>query len=137
MTLSKSVTTVHRQPQQVKPKNHVIFLNNLLFPFVEDTEYELKFVEPSDNSVECSVCKYVVTYVAHVIEDNKTEAAIEAALEKVCTILPHSLNASCVQFVVTFGPQLVQLIEKYDDPVKVCDALKLCNNGTEQVAPGK
>jgi saposin len=96
----------------------------------------LKVVE-LDASLECSVCKYVVSYVAHVIEDNKTEAAIEAALEKVCTILPHALNASCVQFVVTFGPSLVTLIEKYDDPVKVCDALKLCNNGTQTIAFGK
>ncbi len=96
----------------------------------------MKVVE-LDASVECSVCKYVVSYVAHVIEDNKTEAAIESALEKVCTILPHALNASCVQFVVTFGPSLVKLIEKYNDSVKVCDALKLCNNGTQAIAFGK
>jgi hypothetical protein len=110
--------------------------NNLFSFFLEDIDNGLKVVELDVNSVECSVCKYVVSYVAHVIEDNKTEAAIESALEKVCTILPHALNASCVQFVITFGPQLVKLIEKYDDPVKVCDALKVCNNGTVQMTQG-
>jgi saposin len=110
--------------------------NNLFSFFVEDIDHGLKVVELDVNSVECSVCKYVVSYVDHVIQDNKTEAAIEAALEKVCTILPHALNASCVQFVITFGPQLVKLIEKYNDSVKVCDALKLCNNGTVQMTQG-
>jgi len=90
----------------------------------------------SVNSVECSLCKFVVQYVDRAIENNRTEAAIEAALEKVCTILPHALNSSCVQFVDTFGPNLLQLLEKYGTPDLVCDAIKLCKNGTEEIKPG-
>jgi saposin len=89
--------------------------------------------EPTVNSVECSLCKFVVQYVDKAIGNNRTEAAIEAALEKVCTILPHALNSSCVQFVETFGPSLLQLLEKYGTPDLVCDAIKLCKNGTEEL----
>jgi saposin len=87
--------------------------------------------------VECSICKYVVGYVDAVIQKNKSEAAVEAALEKVCTILPHALNASCVQFVEKYGPALVHLLENYTTPEQVCAALKLCHNGTLESIPCK
>ncbi len=88
-----------------------------------------------DNPVECSLCKYVVAYVDAVIQTNKSEAAIDSALEKVCTILPHTLNHSCVVFVDTYGPVLVEYIAAYATPGEVCAALKVCQNGTEQRAP--
>ncbi len=89
--------------------------------------------QPNANPVECSLCKYVVTYVDTIIQNNRTEAAIEAALEKVCTILPHALNSSCVQFVENYGPILVQLLEKYTTPDQVCVAIKACANKTQEV----
>ena len=88
-------------------------------------------------STQCTICKFVVSYIDTVIQNNKSEAAIEAALEKVCTILPHALNASCVTFVETYGPMLVTLLENYTSPEKVCEALKLCHNGTEDIVPSK
>jgi saposin len=94
-------------------------------------------IDKKVNSVECSLCKYIVGYVDTVIQNNKSEAAIEHALEKVCTILPHALNSSCVQFVDTFGPILVQLIQKYGTPDLVCDAIQFCHNGTQQITPRK
>lgn len=100
---------------------------------------EAKIEQPvaaSVNSVECSICKYVVSYVDHVIQDNRTEAAIEAALDKVCTIVPHSLNTTCYQFVQSYGPVLVQLLEYYASPEAVCEALKLCQNGTQTRTSG-
>ena len=86
-------------------------------------------------TVECSLCKYVVGFVDQEIENNKTDAAVEAALEKVCGLLPHTLNSSCVQFVETFGPNLLKFIEKYGTPDRVCDAIKMCHNGSVEVAP--
>ena len=103
----------------------IIFsLNFIVFIYLVETEKSI------DNPVECSICKYVVGYVDAVIQTNKSEAAIDAALEKVCTILPHSLNRTCYQFVDAYGPVLVELIAKYATADEVCDALKLCNNGT-------
>ena len=86
-------------------------------------------------SVECSLCKYVVGYIDTVIQSNKSEAAIEAALEKVCTILPASIKPKCDEFVVTYGPVLVQLIQRYGTPELVCNALKVCHNGTQSIQP--
>ena len=87
------------------------------------------------NSAECSLCKYVVTYLDAVLQNNKSEAAIEAALEKVCGILPASLKTQCVKFVDTYGPILAQLLAKYATPDQVCNALKVCNNGTLEIVP--
>ena len=84
-------------------------------------------------STQCTLCKYVVAYVDAVIQTNKSEAAIDAALEKVCTILPQSLRTACVQFVDTYGPVLVDYIAKYASPTEVCDAMKLCQNGTQTI----
>ena len=75
-----------------------------------------------------------MSYLDAVLQNNKSEAAIEAALEKVCGILPASLKTQCVKFVDTYGPILAQLLAKYATPEQVCDALKVCNNGTQQAA---
>ena len=95
----------------------------------------LKTKQSAIKSVECSLCKYVVNYVDAVIQTNRSEAAIEAALEKVCGILPAPLKAGCLTFVDTYGPILVQLIGKYGTADKVCNALKVCHNGTESIQP--
>ncbi len=92
--------------------------------------YLVEAVKAVDASVECTLCKYVVSYVDAVIQTNKSEAAIDSALEKVCTILPHTLRNSCISFVDTYGPVLVELIAKYETADVVCSALKICNNGT-------
>jgi saposin len=94
-------------------------------------------IKPNANPIECSLCKFVVNYVDTVIQNNRSEAAIEAALEKVCTILPHALNASCVKFVDDYGPILVQLLEKYVTPDQVCAAIKACTNATQEITHRK
>jgi saposin len=94
-------------------------------------------IETIINSAECSLCKYIVSYIDAVVQTNKSEAAIEAALEKVCTILPGALKDKCVQFVDTYGPILAQLIAKYATPEEVCNALKACTNGTQTSIPCK
>ena len=91
---------------------------------------------PSVKSAECSLCKYVVSYLDAVLQNNKSEAAIEAALEKVCGILPAVIKANCVKFVDTYGPILAQLLVKYTTPDQVCNALKVCTNGTQSIHSG-
>ena len=93
-----------------------------------------KSAQSSVGTAQCSLCKYIVSYLDAVLQNNKSEAAIEAALEKVCGILPASLKTQCVKFVDTYGPILAQLLAKYATPEQVCDALKVCNNGTQQAA---
>ena len=82
-------------------------------------------------SAECSLCKFVVSYVENIIQNNKSAAAVEAALEKVCSIIPGALKDKCDKFVNTYGPLIAILLAKYNDTTQVCNALKACNNGTE------
>ena len=93
--------------------------------------------ETTTASAECALCKYVVTYLDTVLQNNRSEAAIEAALEKVCGILPAPIKAKCTTFVDTYGPILAQLLAKYATPDQVCNALKVCNNGTQAVLSRK
>ena len=95
------------------------------------------FELPSVNSAECSLCKFVVSYVENIIQNNKSAAAVEAALEKVCSIIPGALKDKCDKFVNTYGPLIAILLAKYNDTTQVCNALKACNNGTELALPGK
>lgn len=106
-------------------------------PLCFDDTTSKQSVELKANPAECALCKFVVNYVDTVIQNNKSEAAIEAALEKVCTILPHALNSSCVQFVENYGPILVQLLEKYVTPDQVCAAIKACTNASQDITPRK
>ncbi len=115
----------------------MFFCLNSSFLFAGDVVEVVKSEPSPVNSLECSLCKYVITYVDTVIGNNRSEAAIEAALEKVCTILPHALNGSCVQFVETYGSIILKLLEKYATPNQVCDAIKFCNNGTEEIKPSE
>jgi saposin len=96
-----------------------------------------KVKELAANPAECSLCKFIVGYVDTVLENNKSEAAIEAALERVCKILPHALNSSCIEFASNYGPILKQLLEKYGTPDAVCDAIKACSNGTQALTSRK
>jgi saposin len=84
------------------------------------------------NPVECAICKFIVSYVDTVIANNKSEAAVEAALDKVCTILPHTLNGSCYTFIKNNEHVLIEYILKHGTPELVCDALKACSNRTQE-----
>lgn len=85
-------------------------------------------------TAECALCKYIMSYVTAVIQNNKSEAAIQSALEKVCNILPGSLKSQCDQFVDSYTPVLYQILHTYVTPDDICAALKLCNNGTQLVS---
>ena len=52
---------------------------------------------------------------------------IEAALEKVCSILPSTVKAECDDFVKTYAPMIVQLLVQELDPEQVCTVIGLCS----------
>src|SRR5262249_16502127 len=102
-----------------------------IYLIVAQSDDKSKVNELTSTPFECELCKFVINYVDAFVKNNKSEAAIEAALDQVCKILPHSINASCYQFVQTLTPEIIEYIEKYGTPEKVCDALKMCKNGTQ------
>lgn len=83
-------------------------------------------------SAECTLCEFIISYVEKAVGNNKTTAAVDAALDKVCTILPASLKPNCTSFVNKFGFPIAVLIAKNATPAEVCTTLKVCN-GTQQI----
>ena len=99
--------------------------------FFSLTHSVLSESEPSVETiktVECSVCQYIISYLDIVLENNKSDAAVEAALKQVCSVLPPTSKDRCLEFVITYGPLIPQLIMKYGTPDLVCKALQLCNS---------
>ena len=98
----------------------------------------MHLVQPKQSSVgspQCSLCKLVVHYLDLVIQNNKSEAAIVDALEKVCTIVPSSDKDKCDEFVKTYGTKIVELLEKLGTPDLVCLALGLCIKNQQEIVP--
>ena len=115
----------------------VHFYQPNMCPSLTICEEVVEIKEPTANPLECSLCQFIVGYVDKFIGTNKSQAAVDAALEKVCTILPHSLNASCIAFVDQYAPVLLQYIIAHGTPDAVCAALKLCSNKSENIVPRK
>jgi saposin len=61
-----------------------------------------------------------------VLKNNKSDAAVEEALSKVCTILPRKERTDCDEFVKNYGPVLADLISELADPKLVCRYLGMC-----------
>jgi len=59
----------------------------------DDEKLKEVIIKNLDETPECMLCHYVITYLDAVLKTNKSEEAVEAALEKVCTILPSKLGS--------------------------------------------
>jgi saposin len=94
-------------------------------------------VELSVTSVQCTLCKFVIDYVEKAIGNNRSTAAIEAELDKACNLLPGPVKTSCENFVKTYGPIIALLLQKNETGEQVCDFIKICNNGTQELTPRK
>ncbi|RNA08675.1 proactivator polypeptide-like [Brachionus plicatilis] len=80
----------------------------------------------SNNEIFCYVCQYALAFIDHELQNNKTEQAIISTLDLVCKLAPQSLKQQCDSLINTYGVYLVQLLEQFADPQKVCEAIKLC-----------
>jgi saposin len=83
-----------------------------------------------DSNLECDVCEIVITLAEKILAGNTTETAIEAALEKVCTLLPKDGQPMCEQFIETEWPVLVYFLSQKATPQEVCTVVKACPKTT-------
>lgn len=90
---------------------------------------------PKNNDLECDLCEEVIQKVIDEIQDNKTETAIEEALEKVCGYLPSSMQAKCKSLVETYTDTIVTLLIQELSPDEVCAALGMCSKQRETKPP--
>jgi len=76
----------------------------------------------------CVICEYAVTELVDYLDNNKTEAAIEKALVRLCLKLPKSVKGQCHDLVVKYGDALIKLLAEDMDPAEICGRLGLCPN---------
>jgi hypothetical protein len=91
----------------------------------------------SVNALECTLCKYIVGYVENTLGTNRSSAAVEALLEKVCNVLPASVKPNCTAFVTKYGPIIAFLFGKNESAEQICDFIKVCTNATQEITPRK
>ncbi|GIY80981.1 hypothetical protein CDAR_71052 [Caerostris darwini] len=88
---------------------------------------QIKIQKPKDvKDLKCDLCKIVVSKVEEMVKDKKTEAEIQEALDKVCSILPTSLSAECQKFVDQYAVLVINLLAQNVDPVLVCGIIQEC-----------
>ncbi|UJR26420.1 hypothetical protein I4U23_007752 [Adineta vaga] len=92
----------------------------------DDEELKHVTLNNLDSTPQCTLCHYVVSYLDAVLKNNKSEAAVEAALARVCSILPRKERPKCGEFIKTYGPVLADLITELADPRLVCRYLGMC-----------
>jgi hypothetical protein len=118
----------------VNIKQQFLLLSNIEFSScLEAVEKVSKTEELSVKAVQCSLCKYLVGYVDKVLGNNKSSAAVEAALDKACNVLPSVVRTECTTFAHKYAPLIAILIAKNATPEEVCDFLKVCHNGTQEI----
>eukprot|EP00731_Ephydatia_muelleri_P017723 Em0010g821a len=81
---------------------------------------------PQVEGLLCIVCELVMKDLESMLVTNATAGEIEAALEKVCSLLPLTLESECKSFVTTYGPQIIKLVLNGTTPTLVCTILGLC-----------
>ncbi|RUS88535.1 hypothetical protein EGW08_003711, partial [Elysia chlorotica] len=87
----------------------------------------LKVQEQVKDTVQCTLCKFVMNQLEKMLGDNATEPQIEKALDQVCNFLPASVKAECDSFLKQYTPQLIQLLLQIK-PNQICSFIKLCTN---------
>jgi len=82
-------------------------------------------------SVECSVCTYLVGYAEQYVKENRTETQILSALDDVCKALGiQSWVKECQTMVNAEGPMIIDLLEKAENPDTICSQIGFCSSAS-------
>eukprot|EP00095_Tigriopus_kingsejongensis_P007881 maker-scaffold127_size327531-snap-gene-2.26 protein:Tk07881 transcript:maker-scaffold127_size327531-snap-gene-2.26-mRNA-1 annotation:"saposin isoform 1" len=74
----------------------------------------------------CMICEYALHELQEYLGDEKTEAEVEAGLEKLCHMMPSSVADQCDHLVETYGALIVQMVIHDINPTEICQRLQLC-----------
>ena len=79
----------------------------------------------------CVGCALILGVVEQTVELYNT--TVDNAMEKLCSYLPGDLQTPCKTLISTYGPAVIELLEKKETPDIVCHAIGLCKtpSGTE------
>ncbi|CAK9829953.1 PSAP [Anthophora retusa] len=87
-----------------------------------------KYMLEEKKKPSCPLCLLAVSQIYNVIKNNKTEANIEHALDKLCIHLPKSLAEECTDLVKGYSKELVELLLADLTPQEVCVFMELCED---------
>jgi saposin len=82
----------------------------------------------SSVSTTCVVCEFIMSEIDSLLSDNATEEEIKVALDKVCKLLPETIQNQCLDFVNRYSNAVIELLAQELKPEQVCTALGLCRN---------
>lgn len=103
-----------------------------LVPAKTLSEVKAELVENSVSQVEsfslCDTCTIIVEELTSLLESNKTEEEMVYALERVCFVLPKTLQDQCKDFVDIYGKPIIDMLLEETNPKQVCVVLKCCTN---------
>jgi saposin len=70
----------------------------------------------------------IVGAVEKYLAENKTETQIVKELEVFCSLLPSRFTVKCDNIVDNYVPMIIELLEKYETPEKICSQIGLCDS---------
>jgi len=74
----------------------------------------------------CVLCEYIITTLDSMLEDKTNKDEIKASLEKLCSLLPSSVESQCDTFVETYTDLIIDMLTKDVSPEMICTNLGLC-----------
>lgn len=85
--------------------------------------------------VSCVACEFIMIKVKELLANKTNEVAIRDALDRVCSVLPHSLSTECQTFVDQNAIEVMQLLAAGVSPEQICRLLGLCSNVQGSLSP--
>ncbi|KAG7213045.1 hypothetical protein KM043_002376 [Ampulex compressa] len=116
-------------PSLVCPTIHLCPSKELMEMWESVPEHMIQ-VEPKSKP-SCPLCLLAVQQLYDVIKNNKTEANIEAELDKLCNHLPKSLVEECTSLVQGYSKELVEMLLADLSPQEICVYIKLCDSSQD------
>ena len=78
----------------------------------------------------CEACEFTLRFLDYELKKDKSKEAVTNALENVCNVAPQTIRDNCNSIVETYGVYLIDLMAN-EDPLVVCQNIKLCQANTE------
>jgi len=85
-----------------------------------------KEIESLEGKIVCELCSVVAAKLDQLIDQDSTQDEIEAALDKVCALLPADYVDQCDSLVARYKSYMVQVLLEFASPQQVCGFLRLC-----------
>ncbi|XP_076018815.1 prosaposin [Genypterus blacodes] len=106
-----------------------------MFPATRVEATPAKPMVRTRDSPKCAICEFVMTKLESMLEDQTTEEEVVHAVQKVCSLLPASVEAQCKDLVEAYGRAIIELLIQQADPKTICTALALCNDASRTHIP--